>query len=259
MPQFRSSMAIPKIIHYCWFGKGEKSALAQSCIASWKQHCPDYEFKLWNEQSSKAYQNQFYKDAMRNKKYAFASDCIRVQVLEEFGGIYLDTDMLLLKSLDELLAHAFFTGFEHNDRAAYGIFGGIPGHRFFKLMTDFYNSERFNRYSPPVITHTFKGVMNKNALKENEKIFPQEVFYALPYQNKAESYKKYTTSNSIAVHLWDHSWQEAESITTWWLVKQLLSVFIDRWVYAYPKSYSKRYLKEFGRKLYYKLTRKQSN
>ncbi len=252
-------MAIPKIIHSCWFGGSSKSEIGLQCLASWKQFCPDYEFKEWNEHNSKPYWNSFYKDAIRNKKYAFAADCIRVQVLAEFGGIYLDTDMLLLKPLDQLLAFNFFVGDEVPERPNFAIFGGIAKHRFFNDMTAFYQNERYNRYSPPVITHTFKGLVNTQALQENEVIFSPEYFYPLPYQDSNKPYNDYITANTVAVHLWDHSWRKTIKQSPIWLVKQLFKVSSDYLIYGYPKVYAKRYLKEFGRKLYHKITAKQSN
>jgi len=250
-------MAIPKIIHSCWFGAGAKSAIAQRCMATWKEFCPDYEFKFWNEHNTAAYQNSFYKDAIRNKQYAFASDCIRVQALAEFGGIYLDADMLLVQPLDSLLTYNFFTGLEVEARPAYGIFGGIPGHRFFKIMAQFYASQRYNRYSPPVITHTFKEQINTTTLQEGERIFTPEWFYPFPYEQRNQDYKPFVGKSTIAVHLWDHSWKQSQEHTTGWLLKQLGNVAVDRFVHKYPKAYGKRYFKEFGRKLYHKITGKQ--
>ena len=116
---------IPKIIHYCWFGPNPKSELYKMCLKSWKTFCPDYTIKEWNESNTKKYQNKFYRDAYRKKKYAFVSDCIRVQVLYEFGGIYLDTDMLIIKPIDELLKYYYIVGEEVPKRINFAFFATI--------------------------------------------------------------------------------------------------------------------------------------
>lgn len=252
-------MSIPKIIHCCWFGPAAQGEIAHKCMESWRRLAPDFEIKLWNESNTQAFQNQFYKDAMREKQYAFASDAIRVAVLEAEGGIYLDMDMLLIKPLDSLLENEFFSGYEVAGRPAYGIFGGAAGHRFFKQMNQFYSKERFNRYSPPVITHTFKELIAEANLKADARLYPIDYFYALPYEQRNSDHAQFITANSIAVHLWDHSWKQAPEQDLGWLFRQLIAVHKDRWFYGYPKAYFRRYRKEFARKIYHKITGKSSN
>lgn len=94
---------IPKVIHFCWFGKGEMSVLHRRCIESWKKYCPDYELKLWNEENSDL-DNDYCRAAIARKKWAFVSDWVRFDVLHRHGGIYLDTDLELIRSLDPLLS-----------------------------------------------------------------------------------------------------------------------------------------------------------
>lgn len=248
---------IPKIIHYCWFGPNEKSEIALKCIESWKRFCPDFEIKEWNEANSEVFQNKFYKDALRKKKYAFVADCVRVQALYQYGGVYLDIDMLLLKSIDDLLALRFFTGYEVVGRPAYGLFGGVPEHRFFQAMKGFYANNRFDVFSPPVITHKFSDLLRNKNLEDNEQIFEPEYFYALPYENRDVGHKQFTTDRSYAVHLWDHSWKSYKRETFGGLLKKLWMVFIDYSVYGYPSSYFQRYGREFSRKLYHRIVMKR--
>src|SRR5690606_25049094 len=94
---------IPKVIHYCWFGKGELLTLAKKCIASWKHYMPTYEIKEWNENNFDVNMIRYTKEAYKNKKYAFVSDFARFYILREYGGVYLDVDVEIIKPLDDLL------------------------------------------------------------------------------------------------------------------------------------------------------------
>ena len=113
-------MSIPKIIHYCWFGGGPISPESRKCIESWKKYCPDYKIIEWNEQNFEISQNRYAQQAYEAKKYAFVSDYVRLAVLYEYGGIYLDTDVELVRPLDELLEHKGFIGMEHSAPSPYG-------------------------------------------------------------------------------------------------------------------------------------------
>ncbi len=103
---------IPKIIHYCWFGRGEMPQLAKDCIASWHKFMPDWEYKLWNEDNFDVNTTPYTKEAYEAKKYAFVSDYVRLYALFTEGGVYLDTDVEVLKPLDDLLTLHAFAGFE---------------------------------------------------------------------------------------------------------------------------------------------------
>ena len=94
---------IPRKIHYCWFGRGEKPRLAQKCIASWKKYCPDYEIIEWNEDNFDVDRNAYTQMCYKEKKYAFLTDYLRLLIVEEHGGIYFDTDVEAVRSFDELL------------------------------------------------------------------------------------------------------------------------------------------------------------
>ena len=107
---------IPKIIHYCWFGKNEKPDIVKKCIDSWKKILNEYEIIEWNEKNFKIDSNKFVKQAYDSKKFAFVSDYVRVYALYNYGGIYLDTDVELLRPLDELLKDKMFCGWESRDQ-----------------------------------------------------------------------------------------------------------------------------------------------
>ena len=103
---------IPKIIHYCWFGRGEMPELAKKCITSWHEYMPDWEYKLWNEDCFDVNSVAYAKEAYEAKKYAFVSDYVRLEALHAEGGVYLDTDVEVFKSFEDLLHFDAFAGFE---------------------------------------------------------------------------------------------------------------------------------------------------
>lgn len=114
-------MSIPKVIHYCWFGHGKMSALTEKCIKSWKRYCPDYEIVCWNEENYDFSVNRYAKEAYEAGKWAFVSDYARLKILYDKGGIYLDTDVELLKPLDELVKDGGFMGFDEKGIVATGL------------------------------------------------------------------------------------------------------------------------------------------
>lgn len=126
---------IPKKIHYCWFGRGEKPKLAQKCIASWKKYMPDYEIIEWNEDNFDVNYNAYTKMCYEQRKYAFLTDYLRLLIIEEHGGIYFDTDVEALRSFDVLLNAPAFVGFEDNNHIATGLgFGAEPHNSVIQQM-----------------------------------------------------------------------------------------------------------------------------
>lgn len=103
---------IPRKIHYCWFGRGQMPDLALKCIESWHKHMPDYEYKLWNEDNFDVHSNRYVEEAYQASKYAFVTDYVRLFALFTEGGIYMDTDVEVLKPYDDLLNLPGFTGYE---------------------------------------------------------------------------------------------------------------------------------------------------
>ena len=103
---------IPKVIHYCWFGKGKMPDLALKCLESWKKYCPDYVIKEWNEDNFDLDLYPYAREAYDNRKFAFVTDVVRLYALYHEGGIYMDTDVELVNSIDKFLHHTAFSGFE---------------------------------------------------------------------------------------------------------------------------------------------------
>ncbi len=158
---------IPKKIHYCWFGRGEKPKLAKKCIASWKKHCPDYEIIEWNEDNFDVNMMDYTKFAYENRCYAFLSDYVRLWAVYNHGGIYLDTDVELIRSPDELLKYEAYFGFE-GEWVNTGLgFGAQPNNAVvLKLMEEYEKREPEVYREDYRVNHKMTGspTMNTNAL-----------------------------------------------------------------------------------------------
>lgn len=136
---------IPKKIHYVWVGGGAKPDAIKRCIATWAKHLEGYEIIEWNEHNFDINSSPFVKAAYEAKKWAYVSDYIRAKVIYEQGGIYLDTDVLILDNFDNFLDHRAFVGFENPDFPFTAVFGAEKGHPFVKEMLDYY--DKLDSYS----------------------------------------------------------------------------------------------------------------
>ena len=147
---------IPKVIHYCWFGGNPLPEEAKRCIESWKKYCPDYKIIEWNENNYDVNSNEYMKAAYKEKKWAFVSDYARIDVVYKYGGIYMDTDVELVKELDSFLNDRMYCGWEMRDplldklgrsyenSVAFGLgFGAEKGHPALKKMLDLYDRISF--------------------------------------------------------------------------------------------------------------------
>ena len=136
---------IPKIIHYCWFGRGKQNELIKRCISSWKQYLPEYEIILWNEDNFPVNEYPFAQQALMDKKWAFVSDVARLYALYYYGGIYMDTDVEVLKPLDKFLSHGFFSGYESLRHIPTGIMGAKKHNEYVKLLLSWYNDKCYGK------------------------------------------------------------------------------------------------------------------
>lgn len=142
-------MSIPKVIHYCWFGKGEKSELMKKCIKSWQKYCPDWEIREWNEDNFDVNFCPYSSKAYQNKRFAYCADAARLKIIYENGGVYLDTDVELLNSIEPLVNNkawfAYGTATEINTGSGFGAEKGVE---FVKLLLDNYtkfdDTEKFH-------------------------------------------------------------------------------------------------------------------
>lgn len=207
---------IPKVIHYFWIGTKPLGEKEISCIESWKKYCPDYEIKLWNETNYDFSINNYMKEALEAKKYGFVPDYARLDVIYKYGGIYLDTDVELLRPLDDLLHLKGFCGFENAQKVNLGqIFAAEAGHEIIKVMRDEYEKMSFlndngtlNTTASPVIQTTslrragLKLNGKKQVLANGFTVFPEDYFS--PYDFETETIKR--TSNTYSIHHYAATW-----------------------------------------------------
>ena len=211
---------IPKIIHYCWFGRSPKPKLTKNCIKSWRKYCPDYQIVEWNEQNYDLSTAPLYvRQAYEAKKWAFVTDYVRLQVVYEHGGIYLDTDVELVKAMDELLnEHAFFS-FEYGEYIATGLGFGAEKNApiLWELMQDYEGvpfvlpDGSFDLTPCPV--RNSRPFIQKGLVMNNSKqrvngclILPSE--YMCPYDGRAKELTQ--TENTISIHWYGGSWVPKE-------------------------------------------------
>ncbi|BDR60163.1 glycosyltransferase family 32 protein [Lactobacillus xylocopicola] len=134
---------IPKIIHYVWVGGNPKPKNIQRCMKTWSKHLQDYQIIEWNEQNFNIHENPYIEQAYQEQKWAFVSDYIRAKAVYEQGGIYLDTDVLVLDDLTSLLADRAFVGFENKANPFTAVFGAEKGHPLVKDMLSYYDNRDF--------------------------------------------------------------------------------------------------------------------
>jgi hypothetical protein len=210
-------LVIPKIIHYCWFGKNELPLSAKKCIDSWKKYCPDYTIIEHNENNYDVSKNLYMKEAYEAKKWAFVSDVARLDILYQTGGIYLDTDVELLKPLDEFLNNKGFMGFEDKKQVASGLgIGAEPHSPIVKLLLSDYENIHFLDsqgnfdFTPCPVrnTKTLMGIgLRPNGQHqeiEGFKFYPRHVFSP---KESTSGRLKYKTKETVSIHHYDASWQ----------------------------------------------------
>ncbi|MGL4307999.1 MAG: glycosyltransferase [Cetobacterium sp.] len=210
---------IPKKIHYIWLGKGIKPNLMDICVNSWYEKLSDYEIIEWTEENLNFYEeiekNEFLKECHRRKLWAFLSDYFRIKILYDHGGIYLDGDMEILKSLDGFLDRKFFLGYESLNQVSAGIIGSEPGHEILKEMLDFYKNRILKEkgYTIPDILQRIliekHGLKNTHGnslldLSEGITIYPPEYFY--PYHYTEEFKRSCIKKDTYGIHWWGKSW-----------------------------------------------------
>lgn len=212
---------IPKIIHYCWFGRGQMPALAQKCIASWKKYFPDYEIKEWNEDNFDVNIIPYTQEAYEAKKYAFVSDYARFWILYQYGGLYFDTDVEVIRPMQKIIEHGAFMGCEHDATettlpcVAPGLGLGVEAHSaLYKDILDLYAGLHFRNSNgtlnfKTVVQYTTEvlvryGLACQSGLQSvgGISIYPKEYFCPIDYRTK----ECVITSKTVSIHHYAESW-----------------------------------------------------
>lgn len=209
---------IPKIIHYCWFGQKPLPELALKCIASWKKFLPEYEIKEWNESNFDVNQIPYTAEAYKCGKFAFVSDYARFKIMYEQGGIYFDTDVEVIKSLDDIIAKGAFFGIEasgNKKHCAPGLgFACPPDEPLCKDMVDFYKKQQFilanGHYNLRTVVQIFSKILKNKGFRPSSKptefqgifFYPPEYFCPINYYTG----KKHITENTRTIHHYAASW-----------------------------------------------------
>lgn len=244
---------IPKVIHYCWFGKNPLPPLALKCIASWKKFFPDYEIKEWNEDNFNVNIIPYTQEAYTAKKYAFVSDYARFWILYNYGGLYFDTDVEIIKSFEDILSKGPFMGAEksirhNNDKidvaAGLGL-GANKGMTIYKDILDYYSTLHFldknGTMIPKTVCHIVTEKLEEKGLKHTNDIqtidgitiYPAEYFNPIDFVTRRLHINKYTHS----IHWYMASWE----VKTWKKnIKRLIrSIFPETWLLWYNKNLKK--------------------
>ena len=232
---------IPKIIHYCWFGKGAMPELVERCIASWRTHMPDWEYRLWTEDNfDVTTAPRYVQEAYAAKKYAFVSDYVRLWALEREGGLYLDTDVEVLRSFDPLLSDIAFIGLEESKALLPGtcVMGCEAHCEWVKDMLATYENATFLKEDGSLDLTTnvqrLGAKMVEGGLQHERKIqyLPQWGLrvYTHDYFSPITSTRVIRKSkNTYCIHRFAGTWVDGKKtgIRDWWIVRELVNILVQ--------------------------------
>lgn len=207
---------IPHIIHYCWFGNNPKPKLILKCIDSWKKFHPDWEIREWNENNYDVTKNDYIKEAYAQKKWAFVCDFARFDILNEYGGVFLDTDVEFLRSIpNEFLNHEAFAGFETQNTVNPGlIFASIQEHPILKSIIEDYSHKKFGelidgKRIENIVDIVTKVLLDHGLTPDNSfqivdgiAIYPNSIFCC--FNHETQHFE--TTEDTVSVHHYFASW-----------------------------------------------------
>lgn len=222
---------IPKTIHYCWFGGNPIPDYLCKYMESWKRYCPDYEIIRWDETNYNVEKNSYMKEAYECKKWGFVSDYARLDIIAECGGIYLDTDVEIIKSFDDLLNDKSFFGFTNYNEINLGSgFGSVADNEFILELRDSYNGVYFldaNRemnltsciaYQAPVFRKMGYKFCNQQQNINNNVVYPVEVFNPKGVLGMNNLF----TSNTHSIHHAARTWETEKNNRDYYEGRQLL-------------------------------------
>ena len=206
---------IPKILHYCWFGNSPKPKTVLKCLDSWKKFCPGWEIIEWNDDNFDVQKNSYCRQAYKNTKWAFVSDYARFDILNQMGGVYMDTDVEVIKSLEPLLTHQAFAGHETDEWVAPGlILGCEPEHLLIQGVLAKYNNAAFlnedGAENHMTVGEYFTAALKENGIipngsfqeKNNIAIYPKDFF--CPLNDATGILRK--TKNTYTIHWYSKTW-----------------------------------------------------
>lgn len=219
---------IPKIIHYCWFGRGPLPKSAKKCIDSWQKFLPDYEIKEWNEDNFDVNSIPYTQQAYEAKKYAFVSDYARFWILYHYGGLYFDTDVEVVGNMDEIIDGGAFMGIEQGaflngmPMVAPGLGLGVEAeHPFYKRMLQVYGSLSYKKADgtqnmTTIVAYTTKELYAHGMKVSEDKqkicgiwIYPADYFCPMDSTTGIVT----MTKRTVAIHHYDCSWIDHDTIS----------------------------------------------
>lgn len=217
--RMEQEIQIPKTIHFCWFGGNPIPEKEQMCINSWKKMCPDYEIIQWTEENYDVHKNRYMGQAYDTKKWGFVVDFARLDLVTEYGGVYLDADVELIRPLDDLLKFKAFAGYESADYVAFGLgFGSIKHHKIMEANKELYEKVEFCK-NDGTLNLTASPVLQTNRLKEfgfkpdghfkmieDMAILPPEFLCGMNVSTRMLE----LTKNTYAIHHYSASWMSDE-------------------------------------------------
>ncbi len=211
---------IPRKIHYCWFGKSSLPEQTIRNIETWEKHCPNYEIVCWDESNYDITKNEFLKNAYKSRKWAFVSDYVRLDILYREGGIYLDTDVEMIKSFDAFLVWDFFCGFESEQYVNFGVgYGAKPKSGIIEDILWQYEQMEFRDDPQYLLTITCPKIQSRTLEKygfrmnnqfqsiENMAVYPKEFFSPIGYVREFGQ----ITPHTYSVHQYGLSWADKDS------------------------------------------------
>lgn len=221
---------IPKIIHYCWFGRNPLPDSAVKCINSWRKFFPDYEIKEWNEDNFDVKIIPYTAEAYAAKKYAFVSDYARFWILYKYGGVYFDTDVEVIKPMDDIIERGPFMGIEdfYPDGDYPMVAPGLgiaveAGHEFYKRIQDYYATIHFikgdGQMNQVTVVRYTTELLVKAGMQPNDQlqevdgiwIYPKDFFN--PLDDLTGRLTK--TENTRSIHWFARTWQNRHPFTQW--------------------------------------------
>lgn len=252
---------IPKVIHYCWFGRNPLPPLAIKCIESWKKYFPDYEIKEWNEDNFDIKIIPYTQEAYQSKKYAFVSDYARFWILYHYGGLYFDTDVEVIRPIDDIISKGAFMGCENEENNQRAVNPGLglcspSGLNIYKNILDMYADLHFinsdgSLNMKTVVAYTTelllkKGLMNVDGIQKCADIFiyPKEFFCPIDYKSRKIS----ITENTRTIHHFAGSWITFSDIIKIKLYKIITSNVLTKFIYNITYKSLKKSIVKYNQK-----------